>query len=77
MTTIKKLVRIGDNVALILDDTLLEQIGLDANSEVELSTRGRVLIVTPKGDAARAEAFRNSAQKIIDRYAGLFRRLGE
>ena len=76
MTTINKLVRMGDNVALILDDALLKELGIDADSEVELSITGQALVVSPYGNAARAETFRNSVRKIVERHADLFRRLG-
>lgn len=73
----KKLTRTGNSVALVLDKPLLEQLGLDADGEVELSTNGDVLVVTPIRDAVRERKFRKSAEKIASKYAGLFRRLSE
>ena len=73
----KKLTRTGNSVALVLDKPLLEQLGLEENSEVEISTNGDVLVVTPLRDAAREKRFRRSAEKISRKYAGLFRRLAE
>jgi antitoxin component of MazEF toxin-antitoxin module len=49
---IAKLTRIGDDVAVELDQPLLDALGLDENSEVEVSINGKVLIITPKRDAA-------------------------
>jgi antitoxin component of MazEF toxin-antitoxin module len=74
---IKKLTRIGNRVFLVLDKPLLEQLGLDENAEVEISTNGQVLVVTPRRDAARERRFRKSASRINRKYAGLFRRLSE
>jgi antitoxin component of MazEF toxin-antitoxin module len=73
----KKLSRTGNSVALVLDKPLLEQLGLDENSEVELSTNGDVLVMTPVRDAIRERKFRKSAEKIATKYAGLFRRLSQ
>ena len=73
----KKLTRSGNSVALVLDKPLLEQLGLSENQEVELSTNGDVLVVTPIRDAARARKFKKSADKIATKYAGLFRRLSQ
>lgn len=73
----KKLTRTGNSVALIIDKPLLEQLGLDEDAEVELSTNGDVLVVTPIRDAARRRRFRKSAEKINAKYAGLFRRLSK
>lgn len=74
---IKKLTRTGNSVALILDKPLLEQLGLNENAEVELSTYGQVLVVTPRGDPARERKFRKTLAEINEKYAGVFRRLCE
>ncbi|HEV7573556.1 MAG TPA: AbrB/MazE/SpoVT family DNA-binding domain-containing protein [Thermoanaerobaculia bacterium] len=74
---IKKLTRTGNSVALVLDKPLLDQLGLAENAEVELSTNGQVLVVTPKRSAARERKFREAVVEINEKYAGLFRRLSE
>jgi antitoxin component of MazEF toxin-antitoxin module len=74
---IKRLTRTGNSVAFVLDKPLLEALGLDENSEVEVSTNGQVLVLTPKRDSARERRFRKSADKINRKYAGLFKRLSE
>jgi antitoxin MazE len=73
----KKLTRTGNSVALVLDKPILEQLGVDENSEVEVSTNGDVVVITPIRDKARDERFRKSADKIHSKYAGLFRRLAK
>ena len=45
---IKKLTRTGNSIALVLDRPLLEELGLDENAEVEVSTNGQVIVITPK-----------------------------
>ncbi len=72
-----KLTRIGNDVALVLDEPLLEELGLDENSEVEISTNGDVLVMTPLRGEAREKTFRRSAEKINAKYAGLFKRLAK
>lgn len=74
---IKKLTRTGNSVALVLDKPLLEELGLDESSEVEVSTNGQILIVAPKRNSSRERKFRESADKIHRKYAGLFKRLSE
>ena len=74
---IKKLTRTGNSIALVLDKPLLEELGLDENSEVEVSTNGQILIMTPKRSSSRERKFRRSADRIHRKYAGLFRRLSE
>lgn len=66
---IKKLTRTGDSIALVLDQPMLEELGLDENAEVEVSTNGQVIVITPQRSAAR--------ERINGKYAGLFKRLSE
>lgn len=73
----KKLTRTGNSIAVVLDKPLLEELGLDENSEVEVSTNGQIIVITPKRTSARERRFRNAADKINRKYAGLFKRLSE
>jgi antitoxin MazE len=73
----KKLTRTGNSVALVLDRPLLEQLGMSEGSEVEISSNGDVLVVTPVRDDGREARLRSAAARINERYAGLFRRLSE
>jgi antitoxin component of MazEF toxin-antitoxin module len=73
---IKRLTRIGNSIAVILDTPLLEELGLDENAEVEVSTNGQIIVITPKRSSARNRKFRTAADKINRKYAGLFKRLG-
>jgi antitoxin component of MazEF toxin-antitoxin module len=74
---IKKLTRTGNSVALVLDKPLLDELGLDENAEVEVSTNGQIIVITPKRDSARDRKFRKAVDKINRKYAGLFKRLSE
>lgn len=73
----KKLTRTGNSVALVLDKPILEQLGLDENSEVEVSTNGDVLVVTPVRDDARRHKLNKILEELDDEYGGVFRRLAE
>jgi antitoxin component of MazEF toxin-antitoxin module len=74
---IKKLTRTGNSIALVLDKPLLDELGLDENAEVEVSTNGQVLVITPKRSSGRDRKFRKAVDKINSKYAGLFKRLSE
>ena len=74
---VKKLTRTGNSLAIVLDKPLLEQLGIDENTELELSTNGDVLVVTPVRDRKRERKFHKAVEKINRKYAGLFRRLSE
>ena len=74
---IKKLTRTGNSVAVVLDKPLLEELGLDENAEVEVSTNGQIIVITPKRNSARDHKFRKAVDKVNRKYAGLFKRLSE
>ena len=74
---IKKLTRTSNGIALVLDRPLLEELGLDEGAEVEVSTNGQIIVITPKRSSASERKFRNAAGKINRKYAGLFKRLSE
>jgi antitoxin component of MazEF toxin-antitoxin module len=74
---IKKLTRTGNSIAVVLDKPLLDELGLDEDAEVEVSTNGQIIVIAPKRSVARGRKFRNAAEKISRKYAGLFKRLSE
>ena len=73
----KKLTRTGNSVALVLDKPLLEQLGLDENSEVELSTNGDVLVMTPVRDRGRRRKLHKILDELDEQYGGVFNRLAQ
>ena len=74
---VKKLTRTGNSLALVIDKPLLETLGIDENTELEISTNGDLLVVTPVRDRALEKKFRKAVEKVNRRYAGLFRKLAE
>ena len=72
-----KLTRVDEGAVLVLDRPLLEKLGLEDDSEVELAMNGDVLTVTRARDAEREHRFRQSAEKVIEKHAGLFERLSK
>ena len=74
---IKKLTRTGNSMALVLDKPLLEQLGIDENTEIEISTNGDVIVLQPVRDARRALRLKKIMAEVDEQYAGVFRRLAE
>jgi antitoxin MazE len=73
----KKLTRTGNSLALVLDKPLLEQLGIDEGTELELSTNGDVLVMTPVRDRARNKKLKKILDELDREYGGVFRRLAE
>lgn len=74
---VKRLTKTGNSLALVLDRPLLEATGIDADTVLEVSTNGDVIVISPRRDAARAEKLRRGVERIHARFAGAFRRLAE
>ena len=72
-----KIKRVEEGVTLVSDQPLFDQLGLADGAEVELSTNGDVVTVTPVRDEDRERRFRQSAEKVIEKHAGLFDRLSK
>jgi antitoxin MazE len=73
----KKLTRAGNSLALVLDKKLLERTGIDADTPLEISTDGEVIVVSPVRSARRVAKLRRTMAQAHARYAGAFKRLAE
>ena len=73
----KKLTRTGNSLALVLDKPLLEATGIDAETPLEISTDGDVIVISPVRSTRRAAKLRLATQEVLDRYAGVFERLAD
>jgi antitoxin MazE len=73
----KKLTKTGNSLALVLDKELLEQLGIDADTPLELSTDGRVLVVSPARGRKREARLKEVMERAHSRYAGVFRKLAQ
>jgi antitoxin component of MazEF toxin-antitoxin module len=73
----KKLTRSGNSLALVVDKPLLEALGIDADTELELSTDGDVLVITPVRERKRTKKLEDVVADAHERYGGVFRRLAE
>ncbi len=73
----KKLTRTGNSLALVLDRPLLEQLGIDEETTLELSTDGGVIVISPVRDKRRDAKLREIMARADAEYAGVFKKLAE
>ena len=73
----KRLTKTGNSLALVLDRPLLEAAGIGADTPLEVSTDGDVIVVAPVRDKKRARRLDAALEEIDARYAGVFKRLAE
>jgi antitoxin component of MazEF toxin-antitoxin module len=74
---IKNLCKHGDDLALVIDRSTLEQLGIDETTPLEISTEGKTLIVSPAQDDERRRKFEEALANVNERYAETLKRLAE
>ncbi|HEY3097892.1 MAG TPA: AbrB/MazE/SpoVT family DNA-binding domain-containing protein [Methylomirabilota bacterium] len=73
----KKLTRTGNSLALVLDKQLLDRVGIDADTPIDVSTNGQVIVVSPVRNQRRTAKIKKLVAEAHKRYGGVFRRLAE
>lgn len=73
----KRLTKIGNSLGLVLDRPLLDQLGVDADTELELSTDGSVLLISPVRGKRRDAKLKRVTDRVLETYAGAFKKLAE
>ena len=75
---IKKLRKVGNSSAIILDRAVMEMVGLEESGQVQLTVRDGSIILTPanphKVDPAR---FKEALDSVVSRRRGVLRKLAE
>lgn len=74
---IKTLTRTGNSLALVLDRRILQATGIDADTKLEISTDGDVIVISPVRSKRRTARLRKVLDELDREHAGAFRRLAE
>jgi antitoxin MazE len=69
--------RTGNSLALVLEKPILEATGIDANTPLEVSTDGDVIIISPVRSKKRTAKLKKIIEELDAEHAGAFRRLAE
>jgi antitoxin component of MazEF toxin-antitoxin module len=75
--TAKKLIAAGNSLALVIDKPILEATGIGRDTQLEISTDGDVIMISPVRDAARTADLKGFIDQLFTEHAGAFRRLAE
>lgn len=73
----KKLSKHGNSLALVIDRSILELLGIDEQTTLEISTDGRALVVAPAHDQRRRKRFQDALTACNQRYGKALKRLAE
>jgi len=74
---IKKLSKHGNSLALVIDRSILDLLGIDQGTPLEISTDGRALVVVPARDAKRRKRFEAALAACNKQYGKALKRLAE
>lgn len=74
---IKKLSAHGNSLALVIDRPVLDLLKIDADTPLEVSTDGKVLIVSPVRDPRRRKKFEEALSSTNQRYGRMLKRLAQ
>ncbi len=73
----KTLIKHGNSLALVIDKPILEMLHISAETPLELTSNGDVLVVAPVRDKARQRKLRASLEKINRQFGDDLKRLAE
>lgn len=74
---VKHLTTHGNSLALVIEKGILELLGINRKTPLEISTDGSRLIISPAQDSKRWKKIETSLIKISDRHAKAFERLAK
>lgn len=73
----KTLTRTGEGLAIVLDEATLAAAGIDADTPVEVSAEGDMIVIARAGSPNRAEKLKRILDRLDREHAAAFRRLAE
>ncbi len=73
----KKLSRHGNSLALVIDRAVLELLGIDERTSLNISTDGKSLVVSPARDKRREKRFEKALADCNEQFGSALRRLAE
>lgn len=74
---IKRLTRHGNSLALVINRAVLDLLKIDAETPLEISSDGQVLIISPVRDAKRRKRFEAALKATNRSYARTLKRLAD
>ncbi|MBI2850370.1 MAG: AbrB/MazE/SpoVT family DNA-binding domain-containing protein [Chloroflexi bacterium] len=72
---LKRLTRHGNSLALVIDKGVLELLNIDADTPLEITTDGTLLLISPVRDEERRRKFQKAVEKANAKYGRVLKRL--
>ena len=79
---IRKPVKIGNNLAIVLDEDLLKNLGIERDTPLKISTDGRQIVIEKPANVAERRAWQNQWAKdiiheVMEEYAPALKKLAK
>ena len=74
---VKTLQKHGNSQALVIDKAIMEALGIDSETPLQITISGNSLIVTPANVGLGREEVGRALEKLRPRYGEMLRRLAE
>jgi antitoxin MazE len=74
---VKKLTKHGNSLALVIDRPILDLLGIDPETPLDISTDGERLIIARAQASARRKKFESAQESAHRRYGRAFKKLAE
>jgi antitoxin MazE len=74
---VKRLTKHGNSYALVIERPILDLLGIDPESPLEIITDGNTLTIAPVRDEKRRKLFESALAKTNKRYGGMLKHLAE
>lgn len=74
---IKKLTKHGNSLALIMERGVLDLLNIDADTPLDISTDGEVLIISPVRDKKRRRKFEEAVRETNRKYGRALKNLAD
>lgn len=72
---VKKLTKHGNSLALVIDRGILDLLHIEEDTPLDITTDGRVLVVSPIADAKRRKQFEEAMKKSHRKFGRMYKRL--
>ncbi len=74
---IKVLQKHGNSQALVIEKSILDALGIEPDTQLEITISGQSLIVTPVNVGVGRQAVAESIRKLRPRYGSMLKKLAE
>lgn len=73
----KNLTAIGNSFGIVIEKPILDLLGIDKETQLEISTNGKHLIIKPVREISRAEKIKAATRRVIKNHDKTLRELAK